>query len=194
MSTLHARTTQDTEAIPASGHQLAMAGCLVGIVGALVEGTANGFADLTPGTGPYQFAGDYWLTAAALPVALGAALLLVGLRTLDGGRAGRLGTIGTALALVGLAALAAVCGVSVVVGHEVQAGPTYILGTLVAFVGILLVAIGVWRVGLLPRWVAAVWPVAWGVGSFFAVSVSPWLLGAWYVVVLVLLRRTRTEA
>lgn len=190
MTTLRTGTTPfDTDAERSPAHRLAVGGALVGIVGAIIEGVTNGLMSLTPDTGPYQYAADYWLTAAAVPVGLGSALVVVGLHRLHAGRDGRLGRVGVALALLGLLAVVGVCTASLMVGHDVQGGPTYVLGTVVGFVGTTLVAIGFWRAGLLTRWLVAVWPVAWGIGSFFAVSVSPWLLGAWYVCLLVLLRR-----
>lgn len=166
-------------------------GVALGVVGALVEASTLVFASTTPGTGPYQHAADYWLTAAALPHAVAAVLVMVGVRRLQGARDGRLGLVGLVLNVVALLALTVIIVASLVVGHEVQGGPTYVLGTLVSFVGTAIFAGASWRTGLLPRWLLAVWPFAWLIGSFAAVSASPLLLVAWYAALLVALRPAR---
>jgi hypothetical protein len=166
-------------------------GVTVGVAAALVEALALVFSSTTPGTGPYQYAGDYWLTASALPHALAAVLVMVGVRRLQGARDGRLGLVGMAVNVVALLALTVVIVARLLVGHEVQGGPTYVLGTLFTFVGTAVFAAGSWRAGLLPRWLLAVWPFAWVIGSFAAVSASPVLLVAWYVALLVALRPGR---
>jgi hypothetical protein len=166
----------------------------LGLVAVVGEGTALTVGTTTPGEGHFQHATDYWLTASALPHALAAITLLVSVRAMQGGRDGRRGLAGIVLAGISLAALAAVCALSLAVGHEVSGGPTYVLGTACAFVGHALFSAGSWRVGLLPRWLLAIWPVIWVIGSFAAVSASPALLGVLYIVIAVHLGRARGRA
>jgi hypothetical protein len=166
---------------------------VLGVVAVVAEGVVLAAATTTPGEGHFRYAADYWLTASALPHALAAIMLLVSVRAMQGGRDGRLGLAGIVLAAVALAALATVCTWSLVVGHEVSGGPTYVLGTALAFVGHVLFSAGSWRVGLLPRWLLAIWPVIWVIGSFAAVSASPALLGVLYVVIAVQLGRSRAR-
>jgi hypothetical protein len=172
-----------------SGALLTRAGVAVTAIAVLVEGAVLGFGTTTSGTGHYQYAADYWLTAAAIPHAIGLLLVLLGVRRLQGARDGRLGAAGITVAGLCLAALTVIIVMSLVVAHEVQAGPTYILGTLGAVIGVALFAAGSWRVGLLPRWLLAIWPIVWAIGSYAAFSISPLLLMVLYGVMLVLLHR-----
>jgi hypothetical protein len=191
MPTVPATPLPDQDARPAAdGARRAVAvGVLVGGAAAVIESVAGGFHSTTPGTGPYQYAADYWLTASALPHALAAMLLMVGVRRLQEGRDGRLGLAGLLLNAASLIALSAVIVASLVLGHEVQAGPTYVLGTLSSFVATALFAAGSWRVGVLPRWLLAVWPFVWITGSFAAFSASPLLLIPFYAVLMAVIRR-----
>lgn len=169
------------------GRTLVRAGAAVGIAGAVLEAAVLGLATTTP-EGPYQYAADYWLTASGLPVAMGAVLVLAGVRLLQDRRDGRLGLVGLWLVAASMAAMVVVLAASLVVGHDVQGGPTYVLSTALSWVGVALCSAGSWRAGAVPRWLLAVWPVVWAVGSFFAVSVSPLLLAALYVTLLGVLR------
>jgi hypothetical protein len=172
--------------------RLVSVGVALSVTAALLEAAVLVFGSTTPGTGPYQHAGDYWLTAAALPHAAGVLLVLLGVRRRQGARDGRLGLAGLVLAAVCLVALSAIITASLVVAHEIQGGPTYVLGTLGAVIGIGLFAAGSWRVGVLPRWLLAIWPVIWGIGSFAAVSISPLALVAFDVTLLVIVGRDRS--
>ena len=108
-------------------------------------------------------------------------------------RDGALGLAGIAITTVCLIALSGIIAASLAAGHDVQAGPTYLLATLGTAVGIALFAAGSWRVGLLRRWLLAIWPIIWLIGSFAAVSASPLLLAALYITLLVLLRTRPTR-
>lgn len=164
-------------------------GTLMGAVGALVEAVVGGFWTTSPDTGAYQYSADYWFTASALPAAAGVMLLLVALQFLQGSGNGRLRLAGMMLAAICLLALAMVIIASLAAGHDVQAGPTYVLGTFGATVAIALYAAGSWRAGLLPKWLLAIWPILWMTGSFFALGPSPIVLAAFYVVLLLTARR-----
>jgi hypothetical protein len=160
----------------------------IGLVAVVIEAVVLAFMKTTD-TGHYRYAGDYWLTAAALPHAAAGIVLLPAIRAIQRGRDGRLGMAGICLNIVSLLALAGVCAASLAVAHEIQGGPTYVLGGLGTLIGTALFAAGSWRVGLLPRWLLAVWPIVWIIGSFFAVSASPLLLGVFYIVLVAVLRR-----
>lgn len=172
-----------------SAYRVTVAGAALGALAAIVEALLGAFTSQTSGTAHYQHAADYGFTAVALPVAVAAVLVLFGVRALQHRRDGRLGLVGVVLATVCLAVLSAIIVASLVAGHDVQAGPGYMLGTLGAFLGTALFAAGSWRAGLLPRWLLVVWPIVWVIGSFAAVSASPFLLAAFYVVLLVVLHR-----
>jgi hypothetical protein len=160
----------------------------VGLVAVVIEAVTLAFMKSTD-TGHYRYAADYWLTAAALPHAAAGVVLLPAIRVLQRGRDGRLGRVGIYVNVVSLLALATVCAASLAVAHDVQAGPTYVLGGLGTLIGTALFAAGSWRVGLLPRWLLTIWPIVWIIGSFFAVSASPLLLAIFYIVLLAVLRR-----
>jgi hypothetical protein len=176
---------------PATARRVAVAACLLGAVTALAEAWLNTVPSLTA-SGHYRHAADYWLSATAVPIAAAAVLLMLAVRGLQGGQAGRAGRVGVVLALTAQAYLAATCAASVVVGRDIQAG--YPLATLVTLVGLVLFVVGSWRRGVLPRRLLAAWPIAWAVGSFFALGPSPVLLAAWYVTALVVLRRGEPSA
>ncbi|AXH97108.1 hypothetical protein DV701_14155 [Ornithinimicrobium avium] len=169
------------------GQGLLHVGVAVGVVGAITEAAVLAVATNTA-DGPYRYAADYWLTASGLPVAVGAVLVLAGVRLVQDRRDGRLGQVGLGLVGVTMAALCAVLLASLFAGQDVQGGPTYVASTALSWVGVALCSAGSWRVGMVPRWLLVVWPVVWAVGSFFAVSVSPLLLAALYVTLLVVVR------
>jgi hypothetical protein len=164
------------------------AGVGLGVLGALLEAGIGTFGPTPSGTEPYTHASQYWFVASALPTAAGAIIVLFAVRQLQRGRDGRLGLAGIGLATVCLLVLAGICAASVAVGHDIQGGPTYVLGTLGSLVGVALFAAGSWRVGAVPRWLLAIWPIVWVIGSFAAVSASPLLLVALYAALLVALR------
>jgi hypothetical protein len=172
-----------------SGMLLTRVGVAVTVLAIIVEGGVLGFGTTTAGTAHYKYAADYWLTAAVFPHVVGLVLVLLGVRRLQDARDGRRGRAGIALAVAGLLAVSTICAMSLAVGHEVQGGPTYIVGTLATVVGIALFAAGSWSADVLPRWALAIWPVVWAVGSFAAFNISPALLAVFYGVVLLHLRR-----
>lgn len=155
------------------GIALALAG--LGILWAVTT-----FATTVKG-GDFRYAGDFWLTAAALPVGIGLIMHAVSVHRLQRGRNGRLAAIGTGLYVVCCAELVVQCMCSVAVHAELRWGPTYALSTLGTFVGLALLAAGSWRVGLLPRWMLGIWPPLGLFGSWFGVGPIPLLLGVFLV-------------
>jgi hypothetical protein len=139
--------------------------------------------------GRFEYAADYWLTGSGLPIALGGIGLVLGVHRLQHGADGRLGTVGTALNTIALAELFVQLLASVVVGAELRWGPSYIVFTLLTFVGVALVAVGSWRTGLLPRWMLGVWPALWLLGSFASFSPMPVVLAGFLVLLGVTLTR-----
>lgn len=179
-------------ALSRPAYAAAVAAIVLGIVAAIAEAIEVAFTTTTSGTGPYQYAADYWLTANALPVAGAAIMLLPAVRALQRARDGRLGLAGIWVNTACLLVLAGICAAALAAGHDIQGGPTYILGTLGTLVGTALFAAGSWRAGLLPRWLLAIWPIVWVIGSFAAVSASPLLLAAFYgALLLTLVNRVR---
>ena len=67
-------------------------------------------------------------------------------------------------------------------------GPTYVIASVVAIVGVILFAIGSWRAGMLPRWVLVAWPVAFTVGGTLPIfPPSVLALAAVYIAMAVVL-------
>jgi hypothetical protein len=145
--------------------------------------------------GIYHDVADYIFTGNGVPFGASAIALLWALLRLHGERVGRMATIGVAIASVGLVALIVVLAASVAVGHEVQGGPTYILGTLFSVIGTWLFCVGAARAGLLSRGALYFWAFAWMVGGMLGPKGSQLLLAAAYAVLLVQVRnRAREEA
>lgn len=171
-----ARTATDT-----SWLRLAQVSIAVVIVALVVFAYVGTFLT-TISEGDFKYTADYFYTGVGLPISLGGIGLTLGVHRLQHGRDGRLGTVGFWLGAVAMTELFAQLGTSVVTSAEVRWGPSYVVCTLLAFVGIALLAAGSWRTGLLPRWMLGVWPVVWIIGSFGAVGPTPLLLVAFLVV------------
>src|SRR5690348_7649533 len=151
--------------------RITVAGVGLAVLGLLMMGLTMLFATTTGGTGAtFQHAFDYVLTAAALPQGVGLFLVTLGFHRLQHGRDGRLGVAGVWVYGVCMAELVIQCMVGLVVGAEVIWGPLYPLCAFGLMAGLLLLAAGSWRVGLLPRWTLAVWPPLGLVGSFLGVG------------------------
>jgi len=161
---------------------------LVGIVSTIAFAVvATGWT--TSSGGEFQYTADYWYTALGLPLAAVGLLLALGVYRLQSGRTGRRGTVGVWINGVCCVVLFTEVLGSVVTGSELRWGPVYPLCALGTVVGLGLLAAGSWRVGIFPRWLLGVWPVAWIVGSFFAQGATPLLLTAFYIAVWVVLSR-----
>jgi hypothetical protein len=132
---------------------------------------------------------DYLFTANGVPFGGAPLVLLWALRRLHGQRLGRPAAVGVVIASLSLLALIAILAASVVVGEEVQGGPTYILGTLGSIVGIGLFCFSAARAGLLPRGALWFWAFAWTVGGMLGPKGSQLLLAAAYALLLVHVHR-----
>jgi hypothetical protein len=150
------------------------------IVGLVILWAAMTFST-TVDEGEFRNAGDYWLTAAALPLGVGLILHNLAVHHLQGGRDGRLGSAGTWIYVLCSAELVVQCMASVAVGAELRWGPTYVVSTVGTFIGLTLVAAGSWRAGLLPKGMLAIWPPLGLLGSWFGVGPIPLLLGVFLV-------------
>jgi hypothetical protein len=145
--------------------------------------------------GTYDSAADYIFTGNGVPFAAAALALLWALLKLHGERVGRAATVGVVIASVSLVALIVVLTASVGAGHEVQGGPTYILGTLGSIVGTWMFCVSAARAGLFPRSALFFWAFAWTVGGMLGPKGSQLLLAVAYAVLLVhtVGRRTMAE-
>ncbi len=171
-------------------------------LGALVLGAASAVAlaamvlfVTTTDDGAFQHTGDYFLTANGILCILPLLVLLPALRALQQGRDGRLGQAGIVLAYLGGIALLVVFVHGLAASTETSLGPTYVLASLATILGVILFAAGCWRIGLLPRWLLALWVFAWLVGSMLPIlAPGGFLLAAVYLAMAALLpRRLATQ-
>jgi hypothetical protein len=147
----------------------------------------------TTSDGAFQHTGDYFLTANGIPYVLVLLVLLPALRTLQQRRDGRLGQMGIALASLGAIVLLGIFVHGLAAATEDSLGPSYVLASLATIVGVALFAAGSWRTGLLPRWLLALWVVAWAIGSMLPIlAPGPLLLAAVYLTMAALLPRRLT--
>lgn len=137
----------------------------------------------------FLYTADYWYTALGLPLAIVGLVLGLGVYRLQTGRTGRRGTVGVWINSICCVELFVQVLVSLITTSEVRWGPAYPLAALGTVLGLGLLAAGSWSVGMFPRWLLAVWPVAWILGSFFAMGATPLLLTVFYVAFWVTLTR-----
>jgi hypothetical protein len=168
--------------------RLVQASIAVGIVGLVVFGYV-GLAFTTISEGDFRYTADYWYTGCGLPIAVAGIGIALGVHRLQHGRDGRLGRIGVWVNTLALAELFVQLGCSVAVGAELRWGPSYVLATLLTFVGVALLAAGSWKGGLLPRWMLGIWPLVWILGSFAGTGPVPFVLAAFLVLLGVVLTR-----
>jgi NADH:ubiquinone oxidoreductase subunit 6 (subunit J) len=142
--------------------------------------------------GNYDDLADYLFTGNGVPFGVSALVLLWALLKLHGERVGRRATVGVAIASVSLVALIVVLAASVVAGHEVEGGPTYILGTLGSIIGIALFCSDAARAGLLPARALWFWAFAWTVGGMLGPKGSQLLLAVAYAVLLLQVHKRMT--
>jgi hypothetical protein len=173
--------------------RLTLIGIGLAVVGLLMMGLTMLMAQTTS-EGDFRHAADYVLTAAALPQGVGLLLATLGFHRLQHGRDGRLGTVGVWLYGVCMIELVVECMASVAVGSELQWGPLYPVCAFGLMIGLALLAVGSWRVGLLPRWMLGIWPPLGLVGSFLGVGPIPLVFVAFLVVFAVVLPRRVAEA
>ena len=134
-----ARTTTGTsrpDLAPAPRAQgWALAALALGMVSTVAFAGIAVLATPTSGGGAFQHGADYWYTACGVPIAIAEMVLVSALWALEDGRAGRLGRIGMSLTVAALAVLTVGLVASVVLGVEEQWGGTYVVATLVTFIG-----------------------------------------------------------
>lgn len=139
---------------------------------------------------PFQYVGDYVLTADGIPFALSLVTLLPALRTLQHRRDGWFGRAGTVVVGVGAGALVALFVYDLVTATSWSLGPTYVLASVATDLGVILFAVGSWRAGLLPRWLVIALPVAWTFGSMLPFwELGPLVLAAVYLLLAAALPR-----
>jgi hypothetical protein len=143
--------------------------------------------------GTYHDVADYLFTANGIPFGAAAIVQLWALLRLHEERVGKAATIGVAIASAGLLAIIVVIIASVVTGHEVQGGPTYILGTLGSVIGTWMFCVSAGRAGLLPRNALWFWAFGWTVGGMLSPKGAQLLLAAAYAVLAVYVRRRAGE-
>jgi hypothetical protein len=162
---------------------------LVGIVTTIAFAVVATRWTTTDGGGEFNYTADYWYTGLGLPLAAVGLLMALGVYKLQAGATGRLGTVGVWINSVCCTVLFAQILGSLVTASELRWGPVYPLCALGTVVGLGLLAAGSWSVGMFPRWLLAVWPLVWIVGSFFAQGATPILLTAFYIAFWVVLTR-----
>lgn len=165
--------------------RMTLIGVGLAVIGVLMMGVTMLMGPTSDGD--YHHAADYVLTSAALPQGIGLLMTVLGFHRLQEGRDGRLGTAGVVVYAVCMTELVLQCTVSVVAGAEVEWGPLYPICAFGLMAGLLLLAAGSWRVGLLPKWLLAVWPPLGLLGSFLGVGPIPLLFAAFLVTVGVIL-------
>jgi hypothetical protein len=169
-------------------------GIVLALVGLLMMGLTMLMAQTTD-HGHFQHASDYLLTGAALPHGVGLVLVTLAFHRLHRGRDGRLGTAGMWIYGVCMTELVIQCMVSVVAGAELEWGPAYPVCAFGLMIGLALLAAGCWRVGLLPKWMLALWPPLGLLGSFLGVGPIPLVFAVFLVVLgFVLPARLRDAA
>lgn len=168
--------------------RMVQAAAAIGAASSIAFAAISVFTTTSDG-GDFKYTADYWYTSIGIPIALAGFVLLVAVHTLQRGREGRIGYAGLIVNNIALLVLTAELAGSVVVGSELRWGPAYLLATAATFVGLSLFAAGSWSVGLVPRWLLALWPVVWVIGSFLAQGASPLLLAAFFCVLAAVLTR-----
>jgi hypothetical protein len=164
------------------------------VVGLLMMGLTMLVGETTNG-GEFHYVGDYLLTSAALPQGVGLFLAALGFHRLQHGRDGRLGTAGLWIYGLCMTELVIECMASVAVGAELIWGPAYPLCAFGLMVGLALLAAGSWRVGVLPKWMLALWPPLGLIGSFGGIGPIPLVFVVFLVVMAVVLpRRLRSRS
>jgi hypothetical protein len=162
----------------------------IGVASSIAEAGLLMFATTTGGdTQRFEHTADYWLTGVGIPAALASLVLLLAVHRMHGRPSDRLAPIALWINSGACLLLAAQMATGVVAGEEVRWGPSYPLATVAAFIALSLFAAGSWRSGWAPRWLLAIWPVVWVVGSMAAVGPTPLLLAGFYVTMAVVLSR-----
>jgi hypothetical protein len=188
MTTLASPATTSTDSTWLRRTHLGLALGILGVL-AMAVGMLMTRNEHQPEGYTYQGIGDYILTVSALPQGVGLFLATLGFHRLQHGRDGRLGTVGVWIYGLCLLELVIQGMTGVVLGYETIWGPAYPLCSLGLLVGLALLAAGSWNVGLLPRWMLAVWPPLGVIGSFFGLGPIPFVFAVFLVALGVTLQR-----
>jgi hypothetical protein len=171
--------------------RLTLVGVALAIVGLLMMGLSMLFGTLHD----HDFhASDYVLTSAALPQGVGLFLATLGFHRLQRGRDGRLGTAGIWVYGLCMTELVIQCMASVIAGSELIWGPLYPLCAFGLMIGLILLAAGSWRVGLLPKWMLGLWPPLGLIGSFFGIGPIPLVFVAFLALLALVLPKRRLNS
>lgn len=184
-----ATTVQPAARTDTSWLRITLLGIAFAILGLLMMGVSMLLSPAAPEGAAFRGVADYVLTVAALPQGVGLLVTTLGVHRLQRGSDGRLGAAGVWLYGVCMAELVVQCMASVVAGAELIWGPLYPLCSFGLMIGLALLAAGSWRVGLVPRWMLAVWPPLGLLGSFLAVGPIPLVFVAFVVALAVVLRQ-----
>ncbi len=143
---------------------------------------------------PLQHTADYWMIGLGIPLCLSGLVIVHAMHALAAGRDGRRGQWGGWVFTVPALVFTALFIDNLVIGESTSWGPTYLLCVLATDVGLGLLVAGLWRTGLLPRKVLALWWVGWFLGGPLGPPAAPLLLTAAYVALAVQLRRGTSAA
>ncbi|MGH8891103.1 MAG: hypothetical protein ACRDV3_15250 [Acidothermaceae bacterium] len=139
---------------------------------------------------PFQHAADYWLTGLGLPLMLSSLVVVHAIHGRAAGRDGGRGRWGAMLFVVPAAVFIAIFIDGLVFGENSSWGPTYLLCVLASDITLGVLVAGLWRTGVLPRWVLMLWWLGWFVGGPLAPGAAPLLHTVAYIVLALQLRRT----
>jgi hypothetical protein len=138
---------------------------------------------------PYKHTADYWLVGLGIPLAISATVVVQAIHALAVGRDGRRGQWGAAVFTVPMVVFTAIFIDGLAQGESSSWGPTYLLCVLVGVVSLGFLVAGLWRSGVLPRSVLALWFVGWLIGGPLCPPAGSLLLSAAYVVLAVQMRK-----
>lgn len=147
----------------------------------------------TPDGHPFGHAADYWFTGLGIPLCLSGLMVVQSMHTLARGHDGRRGRWGVWVFTIPAFVFSALFVDALLTAEASSWGPTYLLCVLASDVGLGLLVAGLWRTGLLPRKVLALWWVGWFLGGPLGPPAAPLLLSAAYVVLGVSVARSKLE-
>lgn len=139
---------------------------------------------------PFQHTADYWVTGLGIPLCLSGLVIVHAMHALAGDRDGRRGRWGVWVFTVPALVFTAMFVVALLQAEASSWGPTYLLCVLATDIGLGLLVAGLWRTGMLPRKLLALWWVGWFIGGPLGPPAAPLLLAAAYLALAVQLRRT----
>jgi hypothetical protein len=142
---------------------------------------------------PYTHTADYWLVGLGIPLTISASVVVHAIHALAAGRDGWRGKWGAAVFTVPMIVFTAIFVDGLAAGESSSWGPTYLLCVLVGVLSLGLLVAGLWRSGVLPRGVLALWFFGWLIGGPLCPPAGSLVLSAAYVVLAVQMRRGATS-